>query len=248
VNRIFLFVILVFSFLPSKAVVKDPTPIPGINKIWIYGNTKNPSSVVIILSGDGGWVLGVVKVAKTLAKQNALVIGVSSMPYIRYLRKQDVPCYSISSDIENLSKYIQTQCHLHNYMKPVILGYSLGATLSYGTIAQAASNTYQGVIALGFCKDLELPKPLCKGAGLESTKRIKNGYDLLPDTLINDPFIILKGENDRMCKYCLASEFIDKMPHAKIIKMNNIRHGSLGLKKWIPQILETYHEIVNRIN
>lgn len=243
IKKLLLVLIFGISAFSMKAATKVSTPLPGFKKVWIYGNIVNPSSVVIILSGDGGWVLGVVDAAKHLAKQNAMVIGVSCMPYMRHLEKQTTDCYDIARDIEELSLFIQKKYQL-TYIKPIILGYSLGATLAYGIIAQAPAGTFKGAISLGFCYDLELPKPLCKGAGLDCAKRPKKGYDLQPATHITDPFIIIQGVNDRMCKYCLAKDFSDKTPRAEIWELPNIRHGSLGLRKWMPKILEAYDKVL----
>ena len=231
------------SLLSANAAIKVHTPLPGIKKVWVYGNTVNPSSVVIVLSGDGGWLLGVVDAAKHLAKQNALVIGVNCMPYLKHLRKQPTECYSMATDIERLSIFIQNKYHL-NYMKPILLGYSLGATLAYGMLAQAPAGTFKGAISLGFCYDLEMPKPMCQGAGLESSKRPKKGYDLLPSGKISDPFIIIQGAKDKECKFCLAKDFVNKTANAEIVELPNIRHGSLGLKKWMPKILEAYKKVL----
>jgi type IV secretory pathway VirJ component len=244
IKKMLLGLVFGLSFLTTQAAIKEPTPLPGFKKVWIYGNTVNPSSVVIILSGDGGWVLGVVDVARHLAKKNAMVIGVSCMPYIKHLQKQNVECYSVATNIENLSIFIQKKYGVSNYIKPIILGYSLGATLAYGMIAQAPAGTFKGAISVGFCYDLEMPKPLCKGVGLECSKRPKKGYDLLPVTHIRDPFIIIQGANDRMCKYCLAKDFASQTTNAELIEMPNLRHGSLGLKKWIPKIMKAYEKIL----
>lgn len=243
IRKLLLIMFFGIHVLSSKAALKEPTPLPGFKKVWIYGNTVNPSSVVIILSGDGGWVLGVVDLAKHLAKQNAMVIGVSCMPYMRSLKKQDVDCYPVATDIENLSIFIQKKYRI-NYIKPIIIGYSLGATLAYGIIAQAPAGTFKGAIALGFCYDVELPKPLCKGAGLEYSKRIKKGYDLLPAKHLTDPFIIIQGSNDRECKFCLAKDFANQTTNAEIIELPNIKHGGLGLRKWMPKIMETYARVL----
>ncbi|HEY4785999.1 MAG TPA: AcvB/VirJ family lysyl-phosphatidylglycerol hydrolase [Bacteroidales bacterium] len=248
VSKWLVIVMLSFNFISCGAVTKLHTPLPGFKKVWIYGNTVSPSSVVIILSGDGGWVLGVTQVARALAKENVMVIGVNCMPYLRYLKKQNVDCYDMSKDIEKLSSHIQTTYHLANYQKPVILGYSLGATLAYGILAQAPADTYKGAISLGFCYDLETPKPLCKGSGLESKKREKKGYDLQPVSYLKQPFFILQGANDRMCKFCLAKDFVDKTPNAQIVELPDIRHGSLGLRKWIPTVLEVYKKVINEKN
>lgn len=242
VKHVLVVLLLGLSVFATNAATKEHTPFPGFKKVWIYGNTVNPASVVIILSGDGGWLLGVVDLAKHLARQNALVIGVSSMPFMKHMEKQDSACYNMADDMVALSHFIQSKYHL-TYKKPVILGYSLGATLAYGIIAQAPAGTFKGAISLGFCYDLELAKPLCKGAGLEFSKRAKKGYDLLPASHLKDPFIIIQGADDRMCKFCLAKDFAVRTIHAEIWELPSIRHGSLGLRKWMPNILDAYGKV-----
>lgn len=241
--RNFLLMLITAMFaVPAGAVTKEHTPIPGFKKVWIYGNTVNPSSVVIIMSGDGGWILGVVDAAKHLAKQDALVIGVNCMPYLRYLRKQTMECYPMADDFVKLSVFIQNKYHIP-YIKPILLGYSLGATLAYGMLAQSPSGTFKGAIALGFCYDLEMPKPLCRGVGLESVKRAKKGFDLQPCKHLQEPFIIIQGARDKECKFCMAKDFANATVNAEIIELPNIKHGGLGLRKWMPTILQTYARV-----
>lgn len=233
---------LMAASLSAKAVSKVKTPIPGIKKVWIYGDTINPSSVAIILSGDGGWVLGVVDLSRHLAKEHVMVIGVNCNSYFRYLKKQKDSCYLSADHLEKLAHYVQNKYRL-TYRKPVIIGYSLGATLAYGVLAQAPGGTFRGAIALGFCSDLELPKPLCEGAGLKSTKRAKKGYDLLPSKHLTDPFVIVQGTKDKECKFCLAKDFVAQTSDAEIVELKNIRHGGLSLHRWIPSILEVYRKM-----
>jgi type IV secretory pathway VirJ component len=244
-KRIFLLIVMSLSFMIAQAVTTIPTPFAGLKQVWVYGNTKNPASVVIILSGDGGWILGVVDVAKNLANHNAMVIGVSSKWYMMYLRKQNKGCYSLAADFEQLGKYIQGKYHI-KYIKPIILGYSSGATLAYGVIAQASAHTFQGAISLGFCSDLNVREPLCEMGDLECHKLIKKkGFDLSPVKSLQDPFIVLQGTNDKTCHLCLAQDFVNKTPNAELFELNKIQHGALTLKKWIPKILEAYELILH---
>lgn len=234
--------VLLFVSFPVKAVTKESTPIPGIKKVWIYGDTVKPSSVAIILSGDGGWILGVVDLSRHLAKEHVLVIGVNCNSYFHYLKKQQDSCYSSANDLEKLSKFVQKKYRIP-YIRPVIIGYSLGATLAYGVLAQAQGGTFMGAISLGFCYDLDLPKSLCEGAGLKSSKRAKKGYDLLPAKHLTDPFVAVQGTKDKECKFCLASDFVSQTTNARIVELRNIRHGGLSLHRWIPAIMEVYRKM-----
>ncbi|WP_448633649.1 hypothetical protein [Pedobacter panaciterrae] len=104
--------------------------------------------------------------AKNIANQGALVLGIDGKRFGNYLSKESAQCLYPAADFEELSLFIQKKYKLTNYHKPVLLGYSYGAVLIYGILAQAPANTFKGAIALGFCPDINIKKPMCKGAGL----------------------------------------------------------------------------------
>jgi type IV secretory pathway VirJ component len=243
-KSLLLFVMFCAFFIGSVAAKKEFTPLPGFKKVWVYGNTVNPSGLVIILSGDGGWVLGVVDVANALAQQNIMVVGVNTVSYLRYVRKQPGDCYNLSDDFQRLEKYIQKKYQVKSYHPPIIMGYSLGATFAYGILAQSIPGTFKGAVSLGFCYDYDTPKPLCPGAGLENRKRPGKGFDLLPSGHLKDPFVVIQGADDKTCPFCLAKKFSDETVASEIIRLPHIRHGSLSLRKWIPAILEACDRIM----
>ena len=45
-------------------------------KITLYYESSQPAHVALFVSGDGGWNLGVVDMARELASLNTLVVGV----------------------------------------------------------------------------------------------------------------------------------------------------------------------------
>ena len=51
----------------------------------LYRQSDHPSHVVIFVSGDGGWNLGVVDMAKKLSTLNALVVGIDIVHYLKQL-------------------------------------------------------------------------------------------------------------------------------------------------------------------
>ena len=171
------------------------------SKVTIYQPKGTPNEFVIFLSGDGGWNAGVVNMAKALSAQGALVAGVDTPAFLRNLQKDGGDCVFPDGDLENLSHFIQAYYKLNSYYRPVIVGYSSGATLAYAMLAQAPDNTFAGALGLGFCADLWLKKPLCKGDGVqfEMQKNAKGGIKgtlFKPVTRIKAPFVVLQGEID----------------------------------------------------
>src|SRR3954464_1412122 len=47
-------------------------------QVAIYRSTPHPKNVVLFLSGDGGWNLGVVDMARSLASMDSLVVGINA--------------------------------------------------------------------------------------------------------------------------------------------------------------------------
>src|SRR3954468_17519543 len=47
-------------------------------QVAIYRSTPHPKNVVLFLSGDGGWNLGVVDMARSLASMYSLVVGINA--------------------------------------------------------------------------------------------------------------------------------------------------------------------------
>ena len=166
-KRLSLLFTLLFALSSSTyALTIDSLNYGIFGKIIVYHPVKPPTSVVLFVSGDGGWNNGVISMAKDIASQGALVLGIDAKTYKNGLARSKAECYYPAADFERLSLMIQKKYKFTTYAKPILVGYSYGATLIYGILAQSPANTFKGAIALGFCPDIEIKKPLCKGSGL----------------------------------------------------------------------------------
>src|SRR6188472_1700401 len=89
-------------------------------------------SVALFISGDGGWNLGVVGMAKHLVDAGAVVVGIDVRNYLDALgRIAPAGCNDLAADFERLSHDVQKRLGLPEYRVPVLVGYSSGATLVY---------------------------------------------------------------------------------------------------------------------
>src|SRR5579871_669238 len=126
--------------------------------VSVYRPKGEPRDVALFASGDGGWNLGVVSMARRLAAEDTLVAGIDIRHYLAQLEQSSDACVSPAMDFENLSRYLQTRLKVKQYLLPTLVGYSSGATLVYATLAQAPDGTFKGGLSLGFCPDLDLKK------------------------------------------------------------------------------------------
>ena len=124
--------------------------VPAFGAVTIYAPEGPPKQVVLFVSGDGGWNLGVVPMAERLRQAGALVVGIDIRAFMRSLEASATVRYPAGA-LEELSRAVQLRLELPAYERPILVGYSSGATLVYAAIAAAPPETFAGAISLGFC-------------------------------------------------------------------------------------------------
>ena len=167
--------------------------------------------VVLFISGDGGWNLGVIPMARRLQAEGALVVGIDIRTFLASLERSGACAYP-AGNLEELSRAVQLRHRLPEYHPPILVGYSSGATLVYAALAQAPPETFRGAISLGFCPDVSLHTPLCRGRGLVSRPMAKGtGRDLDPFETMGVPWAVLHGDIDQVCTPAVAAGFVARV-------------------------------------
>jgi type IV secretory pathway VirJ component len=219
----------------------DSLTVAPFGKVYIYNPKSTVANVVIMISGDGGWKSGVVSFAEEFSKMNNIVIGVDILRYFKDLRLRTDDCYHVASDFVQLATDIEKKYNFPEYKPAVIMGYSSGATLVYGILAQARPGTFIGGISLGFCPDIELPKMLCQTNGLtEKTNVAGKSYFLEPDAKLGNHWIVLQGKLDKICNYKEVADFVSKTTDAELITLPEIGHGFSKWSDFMPQWKEAF--------
>jgi type IV secretory pathway VirJ component len=216
--------------------------------ITLYRSAGEARDLVLFVSGDGGWNLGVVSMAEHLSRKGAIVAGIDIRHYLAELEKSGEKCVSPAVDFENLSHYLEAKLGIKSYLQPTLVGYSSGATLVYATLAESPDGLFKGALSLGFCPDLDLRKPVCKGSGIEATPRrdakgILVGVDFLATKKLPGRWISLQGESDQVCPAPATRDFISTVPGAEIVMLPKVGHGYGVEKNWMPQYEAAYARI-----
>jgi type IV secretory pathway VirJ component len=216
-------------------------------KVTVYRNTPHPAHVVLFVSGDGGWNLGVVDMARELAQANALVVGIDIVAYLRNLEASKDGCSYPAADFEALSQFVQKKLGFPTYEYPVLVGYSSGATLVYAILVQAPAHTFRGAISLGFCADLPLTKALCRGSGLAWEPGPKGkGFSFLPAKHLQVPWIALQGEIDQVCDPRATRAFAEQVANGRIVMLPKVGHGFSVPKNWMPQFKAAFAQVIHQ--
>lgn len=213
--------------------------------VSVYRGAGDPRDVALFVSGDGGWNLSVVAMARRLADKGAVVAGIDIRHYLAQLETATQNCVSPAADFENLSHYLQSKLGLKSYMEPTLVGYTSGATLVYATLAESPGGLFKGALSIGFCPDLDLKKPVCRGSGIAASPRVDSnglltGVDFLPAKRLPGKWVALQGESDRVCPAPLAQKFIASVPGGEIVMLPKVGHGHSVEKSWVPQFEAAY--------
>jgi type IV secretory pathway VirJ component len=236
---------LVLIIESGAATPSDSVSIAPFGKVFIYKHTNTPENVVIMISGDGGWNLGVTGFSQTFSEMNCLVIGVDVQRYFKELRQRTEDCYRVVSDFVQLATEIEKKYNYSNYTPPLIMGYSSGATLVYGILAQSRPGTFIGGISVGFCPDIDLPKMLCQMNGL--TERVDvpgKSYFLQPDAKLGNQWIVLQGKLDKVCNYSEVEDFVNKTTDAELITLPTVGHGFSKWSDFMPQWKDAFNRLI----
>jgi type IV secretory pathway VirJ component len=211
--------------------------------VTIYEPPEPAKSVALFVSGDGGWNLGVVGMARTLSESGAVVVGIDIRKYLQALNVKSTGCTSPAVDLEQLSHTVQKELRLPAYRIPQLVGYSSGATLVYAALAQAPRGTFAGALSLGFCPDLQLPHAPCRGDGLTFTRGRRGELVFAPRHELPEPWILLQGVNDQVCDAKATAAFAAQIAGARVIELPQVGHGFSVERRWAPQFRRAYADL-----
>jgi len=214
--------------------------------VTLYHQIPHPSRVVLFVSGDGGWNQGVVDMAKEFASLNALVVGIDISHYLRALGGAAEACSYPAADFEALSQFIQKKLEFPRYIPPVLVGYSSGATLVYAILVQAPPSTFKGAVSMGFCPDLPLTKPLCRGHGLTwQPGPHGKGYCFLPATTLEAPWVAFQGTIDQVCDPAVTEAYVTQVKNGILVSLPKVGHGFSVPHNWLPQLKEAFAKVAD---
>lgn len=244
---------MILSLLGSDALAQAPTApqtvdIGRFGAVTVYPPHGTPRHVVLFVSGDGGWNLGVISMARRLAGKGALVAGIDVRHYLAQLESAPEQCVSPAADLDDLSHALQAKRGRRTYLPPTLVGYSSGATLVYAALIESTTGLFNGVLSIGFCPDLDLLKPVCAGSGIESSPRhdakgVLKGVNFLAAKKLPARWISLQGQTDQVCPAPLTQQFVGEVPGAEIVMLPRVGHGFSIERHWVPQFDAAYQRL-----
>lgn len=224
--------------LPS--VTEESKELPGFGDVSVYRPTdlSQARGVVLFVSGDGAWNLGVVDMARRLAPY-AIVAGLSMPAWQKRAERNPDACWYPAGELEVAAQALEKIYALPRYVRPILVGYSSGATVVYGALAQAPPTTFRGAVSLGFCPDLAVARPLCGSKGWKpgwDEKKKRSWLPEYPGLTEREgggaKWIALQGLIDEVCSPRQTVAFVEHIPHAKVVSLDGVGHGFSVPSRW----------------
>ncbi len=222
------------------AIVEEHATVPLFGKVTVYRPEpiRETRGVVLFVSGDGGWNKGVVDMARRIAPR-AIVAGLSMPLWQKVAEKSASRCWFPAGELESVAQALEKTYALPRYLHPILVGYSSGATMVYGALAQAPPTTFAGAVSLGFCPDIEVARPFCSHGEFKPSYDAKKHRTDLPafDGLASRPgsgprWIALQGEIDQVCAPEATRRYVEPIPGAKIVMLPKVGHGFSVPRNW----------------
>jgi type IV secretory pathway VirJ component len=202
-----------------------------------------PTSVVLFLPDDQNPNSSTATLVHELVARGAMVAVIDWPKLVANLEADSGDCVFLDGDLENLSHFLQAYYHLASYLPPFLFGHGAGAPLAYASLVQAPGNTFAGAVTFGFSPSTNVAKPLCKGSGVEFTRRSPQpGFSFLPAKRLQNPWVLLQGELDTVFTPAAARAFIANMQGAALAVLPRLGHDAPADE--LPALAAAYDALV----
>jgi type IV secretory pathway VirJ component len=236
--------LLLLAFALPAAAAEETFELEPFGKVTVYHQTPRPSHVALFISGDGGWNLGVVDMARELEGMDALVAGVDIRHYMKTSTANPDKCWDPGTDFAELGRAVEKRFGYTSHVPPVLVGYSSGATIVYAGMVQAPPHTFRGGLSLGFCPDLIVNHPICKGNGLAWIHDPHGkGVDFSTSNLLEDPWLAFQGDIDQICTPEDTRKYLKDVRNGELVWLHKVGHGFSVPKNWMPQFKDGFARI-----
>jgi type IV secretory pathway VirJ component len=225
-------VLLLIAVAVRAEVVTEIMETPDFGKLTIERTDDEPKGIVLFASGAGGWTADLTAIAREIADQDYVVAGIDLNAWLTQLDRSEAACLDLSTAFDRLNRWLEGRYPPATHLPPILLGYGAGAALTYAALAQAPVDRFHAGIALDFCPEVPLHKPLCPGEANLETAPLPDGKGMALKPMTRLPTTWFVFQNRPACDAGAAVQFIQATPLARLTTLP----GSDGVKTGLPQL------------
>ena len=222
--------------LLATAAAADPIAetldTPSFGTLHIQRPSGEPKGVVLALSDSDGWTAALTGVAREIADNDYVVAGIDLNSYLDLLNRADAPCIDLATAFEQLNRLLEQRYPPAVHLAPVVFGVGAGAALGYAALAQAPAERFHAGVAVDFCPELALRKPLCAGVAALESSPLPNNRGVLLKAVSRLPTTWFVFQNRPACDAGAATQFVRGTGLARLSEMP----GANGLTDLQPQL------------
>lgn len=232
-SRALCLVVALLTISAARAdLVEETLDHASFGELIVYRATDEPKGVVLLVSGVGGWNPDLSAVARNIAGLDYVVAGIDLDAYLAQVDRSDAACADPSADLAQLNHLMEQRYPLATPLPPILLGQGAGAALTYAALAQAPADRFHAGVAVDFCRELPLRKPLCKGASNLDGAPLPDNKGLSLKPIVRMPTTWFVFQSRPACDAVAAAQFVKSIQLARLTELA----GAEGMKGWLPQV------------
>src|SRR5262249_49616681 len=156
----------------------------------------------------------------------AVVVGIPMTTWRKMAELHPDSCWYPAGELESIAQAVEKTYRFPRYLPPVLVGYSSGATVVYGALAQAPAGSFAGAVSLGFCAACSLRRPFCPRRdwkpSFDPPKHtvvlpVRSDLPARPDGAPD--WVVLQGLVDQVCDPRSVERFVSQVPAGKLISL-----------------------------
>ncbi|KQX19703.1 virulence factor family protein [Sphingomonas sp. Root50] len=155
-------------------------------------------------------------------------------------------CVDPNYVLQALAQDYEHRLGLPRYVKPILAGYSSGATIAYAALAQAPAGTWRAAVSLGFGPDIGGTKPWCAipGVTVSHIAKPEAGWLFSAAPRLPAPWLVLQGAVDQVVSPDVTRAFARQVPQARLIELPKVGHGFSVQANWMPQFRAAFDQLL----
>jgi type IV secretory pathway VirJ component len=225
-------VTLLMMFTAQAETVEETLDHPIFGKLATNRTVDEPKGLVLFLSGADGWNADLATAAREIANLDYIIVKIDVNAYLAHLHRSEAACINVSTDFDQLNQLMEQRYSLTTHRPPILLGYGAGAALGYAALVQAPAGHVHAGVAVDFCPELPLRKPLCKGSANLDSAALPDNKGLLLKPIARMPTTWFVFQNRPACDAVAAAQFVKSIQLARLTEIS----GTEEIRNWLPQV------------